>query len=52
MSQDLISALADGQLSWKPSKLQYLMNAPAEASFREGPPESFCTLDRSCAPLH
>ena len=51
MSQDLTSALADGQLSWKPSSLQYLTNAPAEASFQEGPPESFCTLDRSCAPL-
>ena len=31
--------------------LRFLMDAPAEASFRGGPPESFCTLDRSCAPL-
>ena len=52
MSQDLTSALADGQLSWKPSSLQYLMNAPALASFGEGPPEGFCTLDRCGAPLH
>ena len=51
MAQDLTSALADGHLSWKPSSLQYLMNAPAEASFRGKPPESFCALDRSCAPL-
>ena len=51
MSQDLTWALADGHLSWKPSSLQYLMNAPAEASFPGDPPESFCALGRSCVPL-
>ena len=52
MSQDLTSALADGQLSWKPSSLQYLMNVRPWPPSARTPPEGFCTLDRSGAPLH